>query len=69
MEKVKSGVSEAQKRATMKYDKKAYYHVNLRIPAALESDVRTAAAALTEGSINGFILCAIREKLERDFYK
>ena len=61
MEKKK--VSEAQKRATYKYEKTAYFKTLVRFPAEKEKKIRDAAG----NSLNGFIVSAVLEKIERDF--
>lgn len=58
----KKKVSDAQKRATAKYEKGAYFKTLVRFPAGLESDIRLAAG----GSLNGFIVSAVLEKMERE---
>ena len=52
----------AQMRATAKYEKKAYFSTHVRFPAALENDIRAAAG----DSLNGFIVQAVKEKMERE---
>lgn len=54
-------VSEAQKRATAKYNKSAYFESKVRFPKKIETEIRTAAGE----SLNGFIVSAVLEKLER----
>jgi len=60
MEKKK--VSEAQKRATAEYEKKAYFKTLVRFPATLESEIRGRAG----DSLNGFIVKAVLEKIDRE---
>jgi hypothetical protein len=60
MEKKK--VTEAQKRATAKYEKEAYFKTLVRFPASMEKDIREKAGA----SLNGFIVKAVLEKLDRE---
>ena len=59
MEKKK--VSEAQKKATMRYEKKNYDKVLLRLPKGLKDEIKE-----TGKSINGFIVEAIKAKLEEE---
>lgn len=58
----KKKVSDAQKRATAKYEKSAYFKTLVRFPAGLENEIRSAAG----GSLNGFIVSAVLEKMERE---
>lgn len=58
MEKKK--VSKAQMKATAEYEKKAYFKALVRFPAEREDEIRKAA----EGSLNGFIVKAVLEKVE-----
>ena len=58
----KKKATAAQMRATAKYEKKAYFRTQVRFPAALEDEIRKAAG----GSLNGFIVQAVREKLARE---
>ena len=60
MEKKK--VSEAQKKATAKYEKTAYFKTLVRFPAEKESLIRKAAG----DSLNGFIVSAVLEKVARE---
>lgn len=60
MEKKK--VSAAQKRATAKYEKNNYFKTMIRFPIEKESEIRKAAKT----SLNGFIVSAVLEKLERE---
>ena len=55
-------VSQAQKRATAKYNKSAYFESKVRFPKDLETEIRTAAGE----SLNGYIVRAVLEKMERD---
>ena len=59
MEKKKA--TAAHMRATAKWEKKAYFKPMVRFPKALEPRIRAAAG----DSLNGFILAAVLEKLER----
>ena len=60
MEKKKK--TAAQIRATEKYEKANYYKVLVRFPIEKETEIRSAAGE----SINGFIVSAVLEKLERE---
>lgn len=53
--------SEALKRANKKYEDKAYFKTLVRFPADRENDIRKAAG----GSLNGFIVSAVLEKVDR----
>lgn len=59
MEKKK--VSKAQMKATAEYEKKAYFKTLVRFPAEYEEEIRKAAS----GSLNGFIVNAVMEKIEK----
>ena len=52
-------VSEAQKRATAKYDKKAYDQVTIKLPKGLKDKIKS-----TGKTVNGFIVEAVKEKLD-----
>ena len=58
----KKKVSEAQKKATYKYEKTAYFKTLVRFPASSEDAIRAAAG----DSLNGFIVSAVLEKIARD---
>ena len=58
----KKKVSEAQKRATAKFEKKAYFKVLVRFPIDKEQEIRAAAG----DSLNGYIVQAVLEKIARD---
>ena len=58
----KKKVSEAQKRATAEYEKKAYFKTLVRFPANMEGKIREASG----DSLNGFIVKAVLEKIERE---
>lgn len=58
----KKKVSAAQLRATAKYEKNAYFKTLVRFPASEEMKIRAAAG----DSLNGFIVAAVREKIERE---
>ena len=61
-------VSEAQQRAKVRYDKKAYERIALLIrrDAEINGDyIRSHAKAMGE-STNGFIKRAVKEAIERD---
>jgi uncharacterized protein (DUF1778 family) len=57
----KKKVSEAQMRATKKYEEKAYFSAHVRFPANKEELIRRAAGK----SLNGFIVQAVLEKIEK----
>lgn len=58
----KKKISDAQMRATAKYQKKAYFQTLVRFPKNLEQTIRESAGE----SLNGFIVSAVLEKIERD---
>ena len=53
-------VSEAQKKATEKYDKKAYDRILVKFPKGTKERIQN-----TGNTVNGFINQAVFEKLER----
>ena len=60
MEKKKT--SNAQMRATAKYEKANYFKTLVRFPKDKEQVIRESAG----DSLNGFIVSAVLEKIERD---
>lgn len=58
-------ISEARKRANAKYNAKAYTKLMVRIRKEDEDAIRTAIEASGE-SVNGYILKAIRQRMERE---
>lgn len=58
----KKKASAAQIRAIEKYQKANYFKTLVRFPKNKESEIRTAAG----DSLNGFIVAAVLEKIERD---
>lgn len=54
-------ISEARYKANRRYDAKAYYRPALRIPVALEEQLKQKAAE--HGSINDYILTLIKKDL------
>lgn len=60
MEKKK--VSAAQMRAIEKYQKNAYFKALVRFPKDKENAIRAAAG----DSLNGFIVSAVLEKIEKE---
>ncbi len=58
----KKKVSKAQMKATAEFEKKAYFKTLVRFPADQEEKIRTAAG----GSLNGYIVNAVLEKLKKD---
>lgn len=55
-------VSEAQKKATAKYEKENYDKVLTRFPKGTKDKILSAGAK----SVNSFIIEAVNEKLERE---
>lgn len=58
----KRKVSKAQIKATTKYEKKAYFKVLVRFPIDKELEIRKYSG----NSVNGYIVQAVLEKIERD---
>ena len=58
-------VSDAQKRATMKYMKNNYDRIELKVAKGKKSDLQAHAEQRNE-SLNGFVNRAIDETVERD---
>lgn len=59
-------VSEAQKKATMKYMKNNLDDIKTRVPKGKREEYKSAAAALGYTSFNNFVIQAIEEKLQRE---
>ena len=72
-------ISEARKRANAKYEQKAYDKILLRVEAGKKAEIKSHAEKYQEeigiigtagytpkGSVNGFIIRAIDEKIQRD---
>lgn len=55
--------TEAKKRAIKKYNAKTYSEIKLRIRKEEAEEIR---AAIGDRSINGFVVEAIREKINRE---
>lgn len=55
----KKKVTEAQKKATAKFEKNKYFKTLVRFPAEKETEIRTAAG----NSLNGFIVKTILDKI------
>lgn len=58
-------VSKAQIKATAKYEAKAYDKTLIRLPKGRLDEVKAHAESRGQ-SVNGFIVAAIDEKMERD---
>ena len=58
-------VTKAQLQATAKYEQKAYFKVLLRIRKDEEEALKAAVEASGE-SMNGYIMTAVRERMERE---
>ena len=58
-------ITEAQKKATMKYMKNNYDRIELKVPKGKKSDLQAHAADRGE-SLNGFVNRAIDGQIERD---
>lgn len=57
----KKKVSQAQMRATAEYEKKNYDKVLIRFPKGMKEKILN-----TGSTINGFVITAVNEKLERE---
>lgn len=57
----KKKVSDAQMKATAEYEKKNYDKVLVRFPKGTKDEITS-----TGNSLNGFIVSAVKEKLERE---
>ena len=57
--------TEAQKRATQKYDAKAYDRIELKVAKGKKAELQAYAETNGE-SLNGFVNRAIDEAVERD---
>lgn len=57
--------SEAQKRATMKWDKENYDRVYLTVPKGMKQEIDEVARSQGYESMRAFILDAINEKMRR----
>lgn len=57
----KKKVSQAQMRATAEYEKKNYDKVLIRFPKGMKEKILN-----TGSTINGFVITAVKEKLERE---
>ena len=60
--------TEAQKRATAKYNAKAYDRIEVKVPKGKKVSIQAYAEANGE-SVNGFINRAIEETMARDAEK
>jgi len=60
-----SPISEAQKRATMKYMKNNYDRIELKVPKGRKAELQEHAQQQGE-SLNGFVNRAIDHEVERD---
>ena len=58
----KKKVSKAQIKAVATYEKKAYFKVLVRFPIDKEKEIRQFSG----NSLNGYIVQAVLEKMERD---
>lgn len=58
--------TKAQNKATNKYKKANYHRVPLELPKEEYAELQQIAKESKEGSVNGFIKAAIREKMERE---
>lgn len=58
-------VSKAQIKATTKYESANYDKILLRLPKGSREEIKEIAAAAGE-SVNGYILAAVDERMQRD---
>lgn len=58
-------MSEIKKRNQYAYDKKAYDHLHVQVPAGRKEEIKSHADSRGE-SLNGFIKRAIDETMKRD---
>ena len=58
--------SEAQKRATMKWDKENYDRVYLTVPKGMKQEIDEVAKSQGYDSMRAFIIDAIKEKMGRN---
>lgn len=58
----KKKATAAHMRATAKYEKNNYFKTLVRFPKDKEEEIRAAAG----NSLNGFIVSAVMEKMERE---
>lgn len=58
-------MSETKKRNQYAYDKKAYDHLHVQVPAGRKEEIKNHAERNGE-SLNGFVKRAIDETMERD---
>ena len=59
-------ISKAQQRATAKYVKNNYDEIKLRVPKGFKDEIKEHADIMDDGSVNAFVIRAIREAMERD---
>jgi uncharacterized protein (DUF1778 family) len=57
--------SKAQQRAVAKFMKENYDEIKVRVPKGKKEAIQAHSAAMGE-SVNGFVVRAIRETIERD---
>ena len=78
-EEIKRPMSEARKRANAKFAAIAYDRIELKVPKGKKDEIKAhaeqyqpeigeigTAGYSPKGSVNGFILRAVNEKMERD---
>lgn len=63
--KTKRPYTEAQKRSALKYEHERVDHIRVRVPKGQRETIRAYAATHGE-SMNGFIVRAINETMERE---
>ena len=59
-------VSEAQKKAITNYDAKTYDRFLVRVKRGEKSVMEKAARTSPEGSLNGYVVSAVKQRMERD---
>ena len=61
-----SPISEARRRANEKYDAKAYDKFLVRVKKGEKAEMEKAAKVSPEGSLNGYVVNAVKQRMERD---
>ena len=58
-------ISEAQKRATIKYMKNNYDRLEIKVPKGRKDEIKAHAESRGE-SLNGYVVQAVEERMGRD---
>ena len=59
-------VSDAQKKAVTRYDAKAYDKFLVRVKKGEKAEIEEAAKTSPEGSLNGYVVSAVKQRMDRD---